>query len=115
MIIGIDSYFWITIQVCIAGKHCHATIGDCCHAVESLQVGLYRALLFLANSMRSSGFCISNQVCIAGKHCHARIGDCYHTIGSLQVGLCRALIFWVKSLVAGFSIHLFNLLRTKFF
>ena len=67
MIIGIDSYFWITIQVCIAGKHCHATIGDCCHAVESLQVGLYRALIFRANSMRSSGFWISNQVCIAGK------------------------------------------------
>ena len=31
MIIGIDSYFWITIQVSLfsghnAGKHCHATI-----------------------------------------------------------------------------------------
>ena len=76
MIIGIDSYFWITIQVCIAGKHCHATIGDCYHAVESLQVGLYRALLFRSKSMGGSGFWMSIQVCLTEKHCHSRIGDC---------------------------------------
>ena len=30
----------------IAGKHCHATIRDCCYAVRKLQVRLQQALFF---------------------------------------------------------------------